>query len=360
MKRSGYKTVIGLLIVLALFILPVIVLGADVEKKFNKEFSTHGIELLKINNRYGDVKVENWNDSRVVIDVVVTLEHPNQDKAEKLLSLIEIVFNENDNTIEARTEINSKFSLKSGMGQNKKFSIDYVVKMPPDLNFNVTNRYGSVRINELSGLVNIKVKYGSLYVDKLSRGNEKPLNSVLLEYGKGEIVESGWTQLTLRYVGKMLLGNAQAILLDSRYSTTHIEKVGSVVSDSKYDHLVIESMNNLMAEADYTKFEVESLSGKLDIEANYGSVNIQDIKKGFDFIDIASRYCSVKLDIEDDANYQLNIITRYGGISFDEEGADVIKRIYDNNSKSIEAVIGDKESNSTVKIKTSYGSVKVY
>ncbi|MCD4769243.1 MAG: hypothetical protein K8R35_03650 [Bacteroidales bacterium] len=359
MKRSGYKTVIGLLIVQALFILPNTVLGADVEKKFNKEFSTQGIELLKINNRYGDVKVENWNDSRVVIDVVVTLEHPNKDKAEKLLSLIEIVFIENDNTIEARTDINSKFSIK-GFGDNKRFSIDYVVKMPTDLNLNLSNRYGSVRINELSGLVNIKVKYGSLYVDKLTRGKEKPLNSIILEYAKGEIVESGWTELTLRYVGKMLLGNARALLLDSRYSTTQIEKAGSVVSDSKYDNLKVECMKNLVAEADYTKFDVDTLTGKLNIEANYGSVTIQEIKRGFDFIDIVSRYCSVKLDIEDDASYQLNVITRYGGISFDEERADIINRIYDNNSKSIEAVIGDKESNSTVKIKTSYGSVKVY
>ncbi len=360
MKRSGYKTVIALLIVQALFVLPNTVLGAGLEKKFNKEFSTQGVELLKINNRYGDVKVENWNDSRVVIDVVITLEHPNQDKAEKLLSLIEVVFSEYDNTIEARTDINSKFSLKSGIGQDKRFSIDYVVKMPADLNLNLTNRYGSVRIDELSGLVNIKVKYGSLYVDKLSRSRKKPLNSVYLAYSSGEIVESGWTELSLRYVGKMSLGTAQALLLNSHYSTIQIEKVGSVVSESKYDHLKIGTMNNLVAEADYTKFDIGTISGKLDIETNYGSINVQEVKPDFDFIDIVSRYCSVKLDIEDNASYKLNVNTRYGGITFDEERADVIKRIYDNNSKSIEAVIGDKESNSTVRIKTSYGSVKVY
>ncbi len=309
MKRSGCKTVIGLLIVQALFILPNTALGAEVEKKFNKEFSTQGKELLKISNRYGDVKVENWSDSKVVIDVVITLEHPNKDRAEKLLSMIEIVFNENDNTIEARTDIDSKFSLK-GVNGDKRFSIDYIVKMPTDFNLDLINKYGNVRINELSGLVNIRVKYGSLYVDKLSREKKKPLNTISLEYGKGEIVESGWTELSLRYVGKMTLGKAQALLLDSRYSTTLIDEVGSVVYDSKYDHLKVGTMNNLVSEAGYTGFEIGTITGKLDIETGYGSIKVENVQSGFDLINIEARYCSVRLDVEDGASYKFNVRSR--------------------------------------------------
>ena len=51
---------------------------------------------------------------RVLIDVVVKVKHPSRDKAEKYLSMIDIEFNENDNTIEARTEIDKNFSFKGG------------------------------------------------------------------------------------------------------------------------------------------------------------------------------------------------------------------------------------------------------
>ena len=167
MKRSGCKTVIGLLVVQVVFLLSFSAFADEVEKKFDKEFSTKGKELLNISNRYGDVVIENWNEDKVQISVVVKVEHPSKDKAEKYLSMIDVYFNENDNTIEARTDIEKNFSFR-GNGE-RKFSIDYVVKMPASLNLKLGNKYGDVRIGELSGHVSIAVRYGTLYAAKIEQ-----------------------------------------------------------------------------------------------------------------------------------------------------------------------------------------------
>ena len=209
-------------------------------------------------------------------------------------------------------------------------------------------------------MLTLAVKYGNLYVAKLSRGKVKPLNSVYIAYGKGEILESGWTELTLRYVGKINIGMANAILVDSRYSKFYIDEVESIVADSKYDHIEIGKVKNLVAEGGYTGYELGSLSGKLEIETGYGSIRVEDLKQNFELVDIKAKYCQVKLDVDDAAAYKLNISTSYGGISFDEDNAEIINRIYDNNRKTLEAIIGGKSSDSEIKINTSYGSVKVY
>ncbi|HUS86645.1 MAG TPA: hypothetical protein VMW76_05335 [Bacteroidales bacterium] len=359
MKRSGCKTVIGLFVLSAIFLLSGTALAQELDKKYNKEYSVQGNELLKINNRYGDVIVEGWNENRVVIDVTVTLEHPSKEKAEKLLSMIEVIFSENDNTIEARTEIDSKFSF-NGWGENKKFSIDYDVKLPVGLDFDVANAYGGVRIDELSGHVNIVVKYGSLFAEKLSRGNTKPLNAVTLAYGNGEIVETGWAELNLRYIGKMKVGSAQALLVNSRYSKLEIEDVSSIVLDSKYDHISLGNLNNIVAESGYTGFNIGNVEKKVDIEAGYGSITIDNVSAGFEDVQIVANYCHVKIGVDEDAGYKMNLKTHYGGLSFNEDNAEIINRIYENNSKSVEAVVGDKGSSSQISVTTKYGSVKVF
>lgn len=359
MKRSGFKTVIGLLIVQVALLLPASVNGDEVNKKFNREFNTQGKDLLSIDNRYGDVKVQSWNENRVVIDVLVTIEHPDRDKAEKLLSMIEVEFSENDNTIGAKTVIDSKFSFK-GWGNNYKFSVDYVVKMPVALNFNVVNRYGSVDIDELSGHADISVKYGSLFVGKLTRENVKPLNKISLGYSKAEIVDMGWAELYMRYCGRSNIGTAQAVMIDSRYSKLEIENVGSVVLDSKYDNINISNIRNLVSESGYTSYNLGTVSGKLDVETGYGSLEVNKLVKGFESVDITTKYCSVKIDVDDDASFKLNAGVHYGGLSFSEDKAEITNRIYENNSKSVEATIGGKNAASVMNIQTSYGSVKIY
>ncbi|MDX2415544.1 MAG: hypothetical protein QNK33_10170, partial [Bacteroidales bacterium] len=119
-------------------------------------------------------------------------------------------------------------------------------------------------------------------------------------------------------------------------------------------------LKNLVAEGSYTGFKIGTVSGKVDISTGYGSISIDKLKDGFEMVDIEARYCQVKIDVEDDASYKLVINTAYSGLSFDEDNAEILKRIYDNNRKSLEAVIGSKDTESTIKVKSTYGSVKVF
>ncbi|MEA1886253.1 MAG: hypothetical protein U9N72_03465 [Bacteroidota bacterium] len=361
MNRSGCKSVIRLLFIQLVLLLSVSMYGTDLQKQFSKEYDARGVELLKISNRYGDVVIVSSDNNTINIVVDVQLSHPNESKAERLLSMINVEFSESDNTIEARTVIDRQFRMEN-RGPHRGFSIDYRVEMPEDMDLEILNRYGDLKAGTLSGHVDIGIKYGSLFIKSLTRGNVEPLNRITAEYlSAGDIPDVGWLELNMRYVGKFNILNAQALLIDSRYSTNNnIEEVSSVVIDSKYDKFEINKLNNIVSESAYTAYKIGELSKKLDIETKYGSIDIDRVAAGFEMIRTDTDYCPVKIYFDESASYKLKTETRYCGFSFNEKDADIIQRIQESTSTYIEAVIGNAGTKSEVDIKADYGSVKLY
>jgi hypothetical protein len=359
MKKSGYKA--GMLTLLAFLLVSVTLKAEEVSKEFHKEYKAGASTTLDINNKYGDVVIQSWDKDQIVIDVKITVELPNKEKAEKLLSYIDVQFAENGDVVSAKTVIDDKFSFTGWGGDSKKFSIDYNIKMPASSALALVNKYGNSDIDELHGLVNLDIKYGNLTAGKLTRGNVKPLNSLNIAYGKGTIDEAGWLDLTLRYVGSFSIEKSQALLLDSKYSKLEVGETSSIVGESKYDNLKITKINNLVLDNGYCDVNIGELTKKLTYNGSYGSFEVENIPAGFEALETDTRYMGVKLAIAESASYKLDAKLSYGGLKYDEEKFKNQKRIVQNNSSEISGTIGDEASpTSSVKVNSSYGSVRLY
>lgn len=359
MKKYHYKT--GLLLLAAILCFPLIATAEEVSKEFHKEYTPGPNTTLEINNRYGDVAIASWDQNQIVIDVKVTVELPNREKAEKLLEYIDVQFTQEGDLIKALTVIDDKFSFTGWGGESKKFSINYDVKMPKNTALNLANRYGNAKINEMTGKVNLDIKYGNLTAGKLVRGNEKPWNSLNLAYGKGSIEETGWMTVNIRYTGKLEINKSTAILLDSKYSKISLGEISSLVGESKYDNVKIDKIRNLDLDNGYSDVSIGTLATKLRYEGSYGSFSVENIPADFESIDLASRYMGVKLGIDENASYELDGFVKYGGLRYNEDNFKFNKRIVENNSTEISGVVGKNDSpKSKVKIESSYGTVKLY
>jgi hypothetical protein len=358
MKKQDYKS--GILLIISLLLITFTISAQGVSKEYHKEYTAGPGTTLDLNNKYGDVTIESWDKNQIVIDVKVTVDIPNKEKAEKLLSYIDVQFSENGKLVSAKTVIDDKFSFTGWGSGSKKFSIDYNVKMPVETALALVNRYGSTDINELHGQVALDIKYGDLTAGKLTRGNVKPINSLNLAYGNGSIDEAGWLDLTLRYVGNLDITKSQAILLDSKYSKLKLDETSSVLGDSKYDNLRIETINNLVLENGYTETYIGVLTKKLSYKGSYGSFTIDRIPAGFESLNMETHYMGVKLGIEESANYKLDARVSYGGLKYDEENFKNQRRIVENNTTQVAGIIGKEESPAaTVNIISSYGSVRL-
>jgi hypothetical protein len=357
MKKQVYKT--GTILIASLF-LAISVSAQPAVKEFHKEYTAGPNTTLDISNKYGDVNVETSDQNQVVINVKVTVELPNREKAEKLLSYIDVMFSENDNTISAKTVIDEKFNF-SGWGDSRRFSINYTVKMPSRLNLTLANRYGNTDLDEIGGLVKLDIKYGNLTADNFKRGNDKPINYISLAYGKAAINDAGWLDINSRYVGSFKVVKSQALLLDSKYSKIDIGETSSIVGETKYDNIRIGNINNLILDAGYSDINIGTLTKKLKFDGGYGSFSVEKIPAGFESIESDTKYIGVKLGIEDNASYQLYAKLSYGNLKFNEDNFKNQKRIVENNSSETSGIVGKESSpSSKVNISATYGTVKLY
>jgi len=359
MKKSAYKS--GMLLISAFYLLSFTLSAQEVGKEYHKEFVAEPGSALDISNRYGNVTIESWNQNQVIIDVKVTVEMPDKQRAEKLLSYIEVQFTEGEKLITAKTIIDEKFNFSGWGSGSRKFSIVYKVKMPVGADLKLSNRYGDTDIDELQGLVNLDIKYGDLTVGKLTRGNEKPISQIVIGYGKGIIDEAGWLDLEARYSPGMKILKSQALLLDSKYSKIQIGETNSLVGVSKYDNLKIEKIKNLSLDNGYADVNIGLLTNKLEFKGSYGSFSAERITAGFESLNAETRYTGVRLGIDESASYTLDARVSYGGLKINEDNFKYQRRIVENNSNETTGIVGKEENpTSKVKVDASYGSVRLF
>jgi hypothetical protein len=360
MKKLVYKP--GILLLAAFLLLPSGLAAQNkVSKEFHEEYIAKKGMTLDLDNKYGDIVVVTSESNQVVIDVKVTVWYPNRDRAEQLLSYIDVHFSEGANVISAKTVINDKFKFTGWSGESRKFTINYNVRMPEWMDLTLANRYGNTELDDLSGLVNLSIKYGNLTASRFTRGNEQPLNALYLAYGKGFIEEAGWMDIEVRYCGNLTIENSQALLVDSKYSKLALETTSSVVAETKYDNIKIENINNLIIETGYSDVNIGTLTKKLKFEGSYSGLNVDRVPSGFESIEVDTRYTGVRIGIDESASYKLNGKVTYGGLKFNEDNFNYIRRIIENNKSEVAGIVGRDESPSaTVDVESSYGSVKLY
>ena len=331
----------------------------EVKKKYHKAYPADRETLLSVENRFGDVNLVNWDKDSVVIDVVVTINYPSSFKGKDLIEYITVTFSATGNTISAVTGIDEHFTEKWYRNDNrKKYRIDYTIHAPAYINFRLLNKYGDLFINELSGHAELEIRYGTVRIHKLTRGNRKPLNTLVLAYStKGSIDEANWLMLQMKY-SDLTIGKGTALAGETKYSKLYIDRFSSVVLESKYDHLQFNTLNNLVLVASYGTVKAGMVKKKISLETRYTGVEISKVPAGFSSVDVDNAYGSVKIRIDAAASYYLKGNTSYCKLNYPETR---INRIVKNNSAEISGYIGDDHTTkSRVTVRSRYGSVTLF
>ncbi|MCK4345776.1 MAG: DUF4097 family beta strand repeat protein [Bacteroidales bacterium] len=363
MKAQKFKFGILFIFIVAFGLTTAYTIQDEFTKKYHEEFDTNKNTELIIQNKFGEVDIKDWDKNLVEIDVVITVEHPDKERAERILSMFSVEISQEGNTIKAITKIDEKFHRmnRSWGNKGKRFSIDYTVNMPKDLKLDLSNKYGNTFINELTGEVSIEIKYGNLKANKILRSNTKPLSKLTLGYGKATIEEANWLKLDVKYCkGKGVeISKCKALVIVSKYSNIYVNEGSSIVAESKYDDYEIGHVTNFVCESGYTSYKFEQIDKKFDLTTKYGSVKVGYIPKDFESIKISNEYGGITLGIDENASYYLKGEAKYGKIQHPESGK--LSRIIENTSSSVDGIIGSEESpKAKVNIWTKYGSVKLY
>lgn len=358
------------------------VLRQDYEKTYSESFNVDGDGSVRLENRYGEIRVETWDRDEVKIDVRVRVSAKDQDDADKTFDRIRIDFSSSGNTASATTTIGNGKRGKGwfekiidgdwwGNGNSNDYKIYYVVKMPASADLTTSAKYCDVELPDLSGDTDLSVGYGDLYAGDLT-GERNSLSvsygsarvgalagrsEIRMRYSEGTLTEGG----DLRYDGRyseFRMGDVGNLNLNIGYEDLEVESAKEVRMDGNYNDVEIDRVETLIIDGNYNDWEVNLVENELEVDASYGDLAIDRLAAGFTRVYIRTNYIDVELDVDSDAGYEMELRSRYGDISYDRGRAQNVNSDKSGSSHSVTATMPGKGSGK-IDISTSYGDIEL-
>ena len=140
-----------------LFLIPAIALSTNglkgkynKEKTIKKEYTVNSNALLKIDNSYGNLDIVTYNGNKVTIEVTIKVSGNDEDKVQKKLDDIHVVFNASSSMVDAKTVFNNnkKSWWNWGSNNNINMEINYLIKLPITNSVDLNNDYGSINLDK--------------------------------------------------------------------------------------------------------------------------------------------------------------------------------------------------------------------
>ncbi|MGB0892134.1 MAG: hypothetical protein ACPGUU_07260 [Flavobacteriaceae bacterium] len=356
--KSIYK------ITLLLFLIPLVSFGNNDTKRkheksktISKKFNVNRNATVEISNKYGNVHVTTWDKNSVEFEIKITVKGDSESKVERKLDDIDVIFDASSSFVEAKTIINKNKSGWSFWGKNNNlnYKINYTVKMPKSNNANLNNDYGSISLDELKGVANINCDYGKITVGDLLNSS----NSINLDYcSKSTVNFAKNVDVNVDY-SKLAIDKSGNVKLNTDYSTIELGEAKDVTFNSDYGSIKIEDAVKISGTGDYTSFRFGTIRKSLSVTTDYGSIRVNNLAKGFDFVDIDSEYAGIRIGVAPDASFKFDIGLQYASFRYDKDKVDMQKRIVKNNKKSYQGTFGKGNTSSKVKIRSEYGGVSI-
>ncbi|SDB83511.1 DUF4097 family beta strand repeat-containing protein [Williamwhitmania taraxaci] len=328
-------------------------------KTVSKSFAATPQTYLRLENKFGTVAITNWDKPEISIEVSIEVQTNSKQEAETTLNGITIRLNQQQDTIIATTIFDEKSDKIKGifnLGQNsKEFSVNYTIKLPKETNIIVSQKFGDVNVDEITGYAAINVKYGNIRIRSLSRGNVQPLNNIVLGYAEGNIEHLGWCSIDLKF-SKLNINNGKAAVLVSKHSNVEVENISSLVVKGKFDTYRIGNIKNLVAESSYTEFKVKTLSGKLAVEGKFGGIRIDQLANTFEEVRIDLEHAGVRLGIAPDISYKIDATSNFGSINISDDSK--LSKVTKNTSSHTYGNVGNNPKG-TINIVTKFGDIDI-
>lgn len=295
MKNQIFKNRYAILLMVLFSGTLMTVSGQTSEKRINKEYNISEGFTLGIDNEYGEINIVNWDQDVVDVEITISVESKSESKAEDILEKIEIDISESKTRVDFDTEVE-----QVSTGGKTKINVVYDVKAPAYINATLEQSYGSMYIQEITGIAYLEVRYGSLMATALINQDRDSWNTLDLKYGEATIE------------------NVTALAAEVKYSELTVNESMVLETESAYSKLFLGKVVELSAECKYDKLNVDLLTGILEVDAAYTNVSVGRISNDFSevFVDLA--YGNFKAGMDQQPAFAIEADVSYGSINIPE------------------------------------------
>jgi len=265
---------------------------------------------VDITNKYGKILMNTWDNDSVRIEISLSVKSGSESRLEKILSSIDFDFTVNESYIIVKTTYSSSFANILSeiinlaepltIGDND-VDINYSVLIPENTNVAIDNKYGDVILNNLASELKIVILNGDVKANNLSG----PVD-ISLKFGNGYInsIDSG--RLDISY-STFDLKQSNFLSVESKSSKINIDGCNDLKINSKRDKYFISEVNYIRGETSFSDLVVENLYQNLNFKMSYGNLNVDYIPKTFSIINVSSQYTNLNFIFEKNSSYNADI-----------------------------------------------------
>ncbi|WP_353778681.1 hypothetical protein [Winogradskyella sp. 3972H.M.0a.05] len=326
------------------------------EKTIKKEFNVSSNATFKVDNAYGNLDINTWDENRIVVEVFIKTNGNDEEKVQERLDDIDVKFSASNDWVAAETMFNKKNSnswWKWSKKNKVKMEINYVVKMPMSNNVNLNNDYGSIDLEKLEGRAEINCDYGKITTQELMAENNKLTfdytNNCYFEYVNTASINADYSSYTI--------AKAKDLDINADYTKSTIEIAEDITYNCDYNTMSIGKLNSISGNGDYLSLRLDEVYDDVEVKADYGSIVIGRMGPNAGDISIQSDYAGIKIGYDPGYNFSFEIDLEYAGLK-GYEGFQFNKKRVESSSKYYQGYRGNANSGNTVKINSEYGSVK--
>lgn len=333
----------------------------EFENKISKNFNVNEKTLLKIDNKFGNVNIKNWQKNEVEINVSIVVDAKSKEKADKVFNKITIDISENKNIISAITNIENQSTFKifyiSSSNEHDSYSINYEINAPVYILLDLNNKFGDVFINELHSKSDINIKYGDLKANNLLFPDVKPYSKITLSYGSANIDKLTWCNYVSKYSDSEIT-ESQALFIYSRYSEYVFDKNIAIICDSKFDDYKIDTCENFVLTGAYNDVKIKKIIKQFVIDSKYGDYKISNISENFKKIKLITAFTDLSLGLSKKSNFKINLVGIYSEVNIPSVifgGSD-----YDDDNLNLKGSYNNKDSKNIISASLKYGDLKIF
>ena len=302
----------------------------EFKREVTKEFSVGANPTLKIDNKYGFIRIVEGTDNKITFKIEIIGKATTDARAKEYAETVSVDFSQNGDRISATTVLKSLSCNNCGRNTN------YTVVVPKSVMMTLDNKYGNIYLENAAKPLNIDLKYGNLEANTLAN-----------------------VTIDIKY-GNVTINACEDIKMDCGYSKIKIGKANQMNTESKYDEFQIGTITDLKMNTKYTNVKIDKLDKSFVCnDFKYCSLDISEISTQFAQIKIGAGYSTIKLALDNRHSFKANLSTRYGNIKADHiTFNNVSSGDRARNTNTINGMAGSSGNPSaTVDITNSYGDI---
>ncbi|MGC6431164.1 MAG: hypothetical protein ACON5F_08995 [Jejuia sp.] len=344
MKQLHYK----ISFFLAIMLLSGMAFGQDkLSKDIEKTFPLTNDGELYLENKYGDVFINGWDENSIKIEISVEVKGKNLDKTKDLLKRINPEFVNASSQVIVKTVITeknpsffNKYIKKIGPLNSEKSNseINYTIYLPKQATVEVYNKYGDIIVSDWNGKLIADVEHGDLRItDNLAN------SKISIKYGKLRAQTLNNTDINAKDA-TISFEKSDILKLESDGSTMSLEEVGELEINSNKDDIEIGTIDNIYGTVKYSKVLLSNVMSKVNLNLNLAELRLMKFDAKTPVVNVHQKSSEVYINISE-TNFNFSAELEQGVLRIPKTMSGIKSKVLDEKNKirQIRATYGTAE-----------------